>query len=104
MIARLSIVASGFALALFSVQPALSCHRYAHWGYPWPQRCGFIRMGAPVQVVQAKRVDPPIPDIPVALPLTNEQAATLTDDEQRQMGLDALRPLLDALVNGEPRE
>jgi len=41
--------------------------------------------------------------IPEAL-LTAQQAATLTDDEQRQMGLDALRPLLDALVNSEQRE
>ena len=102
MIARLSIVAGGFALALFSVQPALSCHRYAHWGYPWPQRCG-----APIQPTRVATMTV-IPDIPVpavvTLPLTNEQAATLTDDEQRQMGLDALRPLLDALVNGEQRE
>src|SRR5271166_2979887 len=98
MIARLSIVAGGFALALFSVQPALSCHRYAHWAYPWPQRCGVSIQPARVATVTV------IPDIPVVLPLTNEQAATLTDDEQRQMGLDALRPLLDALVNGKQRE
>ena len=24
---------------LFAVQPALACHRYAVWRYPWPQRC-----------------------------------------------------------------
>ena len=26
--------------ALFSIQPADACHRFARWAYPTPQRCG----------------------------------------------------------------
>ena len=25
-----------------TVQPAQACHRFAHWKYPWPQRCGAV--------------------------------------------------------------
>jgi hypothetical protein len=25
-----------------AIQPAQACHRFTHWAYPWPQRCGLI--------------------------------------------------------------
>lgn len=26
-------------VCLLSAQPALACHRYSNWSYPWPQSC-----------------------------------------------------------------
>lgn len=55
---RLSIVGGGFALALASIQPALSCHRYAHWRYPWPQACGSTVHAHMRIVADAASVEP----------------------------------------------
>jgi hypothetical protein len=29
----------GLIVFLLSVQPALACHHYRSWSYPWPQSC-----------------------------------------------------------------
>ena len=29
-----------FAATLALMAPAEACHRYSHWAYPWPQKCG----------------------------------------------------------------
>jgi hypothetical protein len=36
------------------LEPAQACHRFARWGYPWPQRCGLT---APVHRVSAPPVE-----------------------------------------------
>jgi hypothetical protein len=40
------------ASALFASAPAdaASCHRYARWYYPWPQRCGFVALARQAQI------------------------------------------------------
>lgn len=30
------------ALAMTVSQPALACHRFSVWKYPWPQRCSVV--------------------------------------------------------------
>jgi hypothetical protein len=33
---------------LLSAQPALACHHYRSWSYPWPQSCRVTSAPAPV--------------------------------------------------------
>ena len=43
-----------FAASLAVVAPAEACHRYSHWAYPWPQKCGAET--DPVPVAEKPRV------------------------------------------------
>lgn len=44
-------------IILTSAPPALACHRFHVWRFPWPQRCGVFRdfrtPGTPVVLIKA---------------------------------------------------
>jgi hypothetical protein len=63
-------IALALTLALTVPTPveAKACHRYSHWAYPWPQRCGFGQKLASVQNVSREKAAielPPDRDIPI---------------------------------------
>jgi hypothetical protein len=35
------------AILLLATTPAQACHKYAHWYYPYPQRCGVALRATP---------------------------------------------------------
>jgi hypothetical protein len=68
---------------MLAAQPALACHRYSSWSYPWPQSCR-TSSAAPVHqrtwFVEIKP-EPPPPAPPAVEP----------EELTRQQGLDVLR-------------
>ena len=114
-----------FAAALLLLtSPAHACYHFTIWKYPFPQHCGVVQPRGGVAIerradrkisnsviapgARATVTGGAIPDLPIpavlALPLSREQAATMPDDKQRQMGIDALRPILNDFMNKENRE
>jgi hypothetical protein len=56
-----------FLAVLLSASPAVACHRFSRWAYPWPQRCAVARVQLPVSA-PAPPVKPDAPtdnDIPL---------------------------------------
>jgi hypothetical protein len=47
------------AIALMLPSPALACHKYSHWYYPWPQSCRDNKMVAMYEP-KLKLKEPPI--------------------------------------------
>jgi hypothetical protein len=45
---------------LLSAQPALACHRYSTWSYPWPQSCKTTSARpAPLKIAALPPARPP---------------------------------------------
>ena len=45
-----------FVVGLLASQPALACHRFKRWSYPFPQRCGYLSERLNTQIIaQAPR-------------------------------------------------
>jgi hypothetical protein len=77
------------ALALtfmLSAQPALACHRYHSWSYPWPQSC---RVSSPapvhhhtyfVEIAPEPVVTPPTPAPEVEAPVSPAAIETLNEE------------------------
>lgn len=61
---RAALAAALGGLALLGAAPAQACHKFAYWGFPWPQRCGPEFRPAPIQ----KRIYLGPPPIPMARP------------------------------------
>ena len=74
-------------------QPASACHKYSHWYYPYPQRCGiYARASAPLPVLRSS-VYPPT-RVGSDIPLPDLSAAWDNDDHSEGMQrLKALRLL-----------
>ena len=75
------------ALALLAgSQPALACHHYRSWSYPWPQSCRVTSV-APVHhrtwfvdVAPEPTATPPTPAPVVEAPVNPEAIETLNDE------------------------
>jgi hypothetical protein len=85
-------VLAGLALALLNASPALACHRFKYWAYPFPQKCG-LRVG-PVRTAALphRRTLPagppslsPIPDLTAVWETTVPQ--DLLDGVQRKAAI-----------------
>ena len=83
------------ALALMftlSVQPALACHRYSSWSYPWPQSCRTSSAAPVHQRTWFVEIKPEPPPAPAAEPeeLTRAQALETLKQELRMRSTQAL--------------
>jgi hypothetical protein len=67
-----ALAAAMGGLFLWGAPPAQACHKFAYWGFPWPQRCGPEFKPAPIQkriylgpppIPEARPIDIPIPDM-----------------------------------------
>ena len=78
---------SALALAfMLSVQPALACHHYRSWSYPWRQSCR-VTSAAPVHhriwsvdVAPEPVATPPTPAPVVEAPVNPEVIETLNEE------------------------
>ena len=89
------LAAAVAAVAAFTAAaplPALACHRFHVWNYPWPQRCTVSS-----QMIHAIRVIPDPPD-PSAPPKPPPRAAVapppLPSDELRAQAIEKLKEQL----------
>ena len=71
---------------LLSAQPALACHRYHSWSYPWPQSCR-VASAAPVHhrawfvdIAPEPVARPPTPAPGVEAPVSPEAIETLNEE------------------------
>ena len=93
---RSLIAAAVAAVAAFTAAaplPALACHRFHVWNYPWPQRCTVSS-----QTIHAIRVIPDPPD-PSAPPKPPPRAAVTppplpSDNELRAQAIEKLKEQL----------
>jgi hypothetical protein len=67
------------------LEPAQACHRFARWGYPWPQRCGLT---APVHRVSAP---PPFEPRTAAEIVVNPD---LLEEQARERAIEKLKERL----------
>ena len=77
---------------MLSAEPALACHHYRSWSYPWPQSCR-VTSGAPVhQRNWFVEVKPEPRPAPAAEPeeLTRDQAIETLKQELRTRSTQAL--------------
>jgi hypothetical protein len=58
------------ALLIAAADPALACHRFSVWHFPWPQRCSVVAEPRPAQPKASTSDDMPLPDLS---PITGEE-------------------------------
>jgi hypothetical protein len=68
------IALSAALIALSAAEPALACHRFSVWHFPWPQRCSTSKP------VEAKAT---APDGAIPLPDLSPITGATPDDETR---------------------
>ena len=87
-----------------SVQPALACHRYRSWSYPWPQSCK-VTSAAPVHHrawfvdVVLPPAPPPAPAPVVEAPVVSPEAIETLNEELRWRAANSLT--LEEKHNGD---
>ena len=96
------------ALALvfvLSAEPALACHRYHSWSYPWPQSCRVAHV-APVHhrawvvnVAPTPPAPPPAPAPVVEAPAVNPEVIETLNEELRWRAANSLT--LEEKRNGD---
>ena len=77
------------ALALIGAmtEPALACHRFHVWRYPWPQRCWVAPRAAILSHVAFVRRPSAPPHEPPSQPVLTAPS----DDELRSFGIEELK-------------
>jgi hypothetical protein len=76
----------GGLVFLLSAQPALACHRYSSWSYPWPQSCKVSTASVqPRRTWFVEIVAPPLAD-----DLTRSQAIEALKQELRLRSVQTL--------------
>jgi hypothetical protein len=67
---------------LLNTQPALACHHYRSWSYPWPQSCrvGSAHALAPVRKIALEPAPPPAPAPEVDAPVSPAVIETLNEE------------------------
>ena len=71
---------------LLSAEPALACHRYHSWSYPWPQSCKVSSARTPVHQrtwfveIAPERPAPPAPAPQVEDPAKAQAIETLKQE------------------------
>jgi hypothetical protein len=76
---RSMVAAAVAAFTAAAPLPAIACHRFQVWNYPWPQRCAVAS-----QIIRPVRVIPEPPD-PPALPKPTPRAVVTPPPVKRQM-------------------
>lgn len=82
---RLAII---LALALAS-SPAVACHKYSIWHYPFPQRCPVITVARPL----SKKPETFREQVKIPLPVI--EFLPCPDADERLVGIAKLRALMD---------
>jgi hypothetical protein len=82
-------------------QPAQACHKYSHWYYPYPQRCGVTEHIAyhhyhqedRSYYVEITKIPMKLPEVET-FPATKEADPETTDDKEHELALKKLRETL----------
>jgi hypothetical protein len=94
---RLPAIAAAIGgLSLCGAAPAHACHKFAYWGFPWPQRCGpeFRAADPPKRIYLGP---PPIPEArPIEIPLPDMAFTECPAADEDTTGRMKLRALLEA--------
>jgi hypothetical protein len=92
-------VRAGLIVAcVLSVSPAhAACHLYSHWAYPFPQRCGNMRLAESKPIPESQT--PPLPEFDPRWTIKDgnlEVVRTpgMTDEEGRAIAIEALKTVM----------
>jgi hypothetical protein len=91
--AALAAAMGGFCL--LGAAPAAACHKFAYWGFPWPQRCGPIFKPAPIL---PKRIYQPPALLPNEIPIPSMAFTECPPADEDTTG----RVMLRAALEGKP--
>ena len=106
------------ALVAATTTPALACHHFRVWRYPWPQRCvvrhayrgpeyfNLIdprRPPARIRPVRDASVPPEAERPPALAPVQPDPGPPLTKEEEQAVSVEQLRKALER-AHGEPLE